>query len=107
MLNSVSPVEYYITDTAIPVVLPLYDITPSTCPYELVVESVTLADDTALPNAITFDGTNTVTILENTFSATGIYSVKVTVKDPKSLITNSTLTFPVTVKCTKRIDVLD
>jgi hypothetical protein len=38
---------------------------------------VTLVDGSALPNAITFDGITTVKVFENTFSATGVYSVKV------------------------------
>ena len=67
---------------------------------------MTLADGSMLPNAITFDGTNTVNVFENNYAATGVYQVKVRAKDPKSLITNSSLTFSVTVKCTSRIDIL-
>lgn len=33
--NSFAPVEYYITDPITPVILPLYTISPSDCPYEL------------------------------------------------------------------------
>jgi hypothetical protein len=38
---------------------------------------VTLVDGSALPNAISFDGITIVKVFENTFSATGVYSVKV------------------------------
>jgi hypothetical protein len=67
---------------------------------------VTLVDGSALPNAISFDGITTVKVFENTFSATGVYSVKVKAKDPKSLITNSSLTFSVIVKCTKSVSIV-
>lgn len=70
------------------------------------VTSVTLSDNSALPGSITFDGTSTVNVQENTFTATGVYRVKVTVHDPKTLITDSTLEFDVTVLCTKSIAVL-
>lgn len=91
--NLVAPVTYWITDPTIPISLPAYDISPADCPYELLVEFATLVDDSALPGAIIFDGTNTVNVLENTHANTGVYDVKVTVKDPKSLLTNSDLTF--------------
>jgi hypothetical protein len=106
MLSSISPVVYFISDAFIQVPIPVYTISPVTCPYELLIDDVTLADGSALPNAITFDGITTVKVFENTFAATGVYSVKVKAKDPKSSITDSSLTFSVTVKCTKRIDVL-
>ena len=95
---------YYITDPVIPIAIPTYTLTPASCPYELVVTSVTLSDNSALPGSITFDGTSTVNVQENTFTATGVYRVKVTVQDPKTLITDSTLEFDVTVLCTKSID---
>jgi hypothetical protein len=106
MLGSITPVVYFITDALIPVSIPVYTISPATCPYELVIDAVTLADGSVLPNAITFDGANTVKVFENAYAATGVYLVTVKAKDPKSLITNSSLTFSVTVKCTSRIDVL-
>ena len=71
----------------------------------MIIDSVLLADGSALPNSIIFDGKILVIFATNTFSETGSYLVKVTAKDPKSLIKNSDLTFSVTVKCTKRIDV--
>ena len=106
MLSNISPVVYFITDALIPVSIPVYTISPATCPYELVIDAVTLADGSALPNAITFDGITTAKVFENTFSATGVYTVKVRAKDPKSLITNSSLTFSVTVKCTKSVSMV-
>ena len=59
-----------------------------------------------MPNSLTFDGLNTITLFTNTYTATGSYSINVKALDPKSLITNSSLNFSVIVKCTKRIDVL-
>lgn len=61
-LSSIAPTTYYITDPVIPIPIPAYSLTPATCPYELVVTSVTLADNSALPASITFDGANTVNI---------------------------------------------
>jgi hypothetical protein len=83
-----------------------YQITPADCPYELIISAVTLQNGSSLPAAITFDGTNTVNIFENTYSATGSYFVKVTATDPKSKVMNSDLVFNVIIKCTKRIDLV-
>jgi hypothetical protein len=88
MLSNISPTVYFITDALIPVSIPVYTISPVTCPYELLIDAVTLADGSALPNAITFDGITTVNVFENTFADTGVYTVKVRAIDPKSLITN-------------------
>lgn len=86
--------------------LPVYQVTPSACPYELVISAVTLQDGNVLPAAISFNGANTVNIFESTYSATGSYMVKVTASDPKTNLMNSDLVFNVQVKCTKSIDVL-
>lgn len=106
MQNSLQPVVYYITDPEIAIKIPLYTVTPSDCPYELLIDTVQLTDGSDLPNSLTFDGLNTITLFTNTYTATGSYSINVKALDPKSLITNSSLNFSVIVKCTKRIDVL-
>ena len=104
--SSIAPVVYFITDPKIAVTLPVYQVTPSACPYELVVSAVTLSNGDPLPPAISFDGANTVNVFENAYSATGSYTVKVSVTDPKSKLMNSDLVFNVVVKCTKTIDVV-
>lgn len=40
------------------------------------------------------------------YTATNVYTVKVVAIDPKTGITNSALSFKVTVKCTKSIDLV-
>jgi hypothetical protein len=104
--TSITPVEYFITDTAIPLSFPFYSITPANCPYEIKIDTVTLVDGSALPNTITFNGVNNLSIYETDYQATGVYDIKVTALDPKSKIKNFDLVFRVTVKCTKTIDVL-
>lgn len=46
------PVLYYIADPFIDATIPIYTLTPATCPYELVY-TATLLDDSPLPGAIT------------------------------------------------------
>lgn len=104
--GSITPIVYFITDAAISVQLPAYQITPADCPYRLVISAVTLQNGSSLPAAITLNGTNNVNIFETTHSATGSYFVKVTASDPESKVMNEDLVFSVVVKCTKRIDVL-
>ena len=84
----------------------MYSISPPSCPYEILSESVTQQNGSVLPDAIVFDGINAVDIYETNYLATGTYSIKVTVFDPKSKIKNFDLVFQVTVLCTKTIDVL-
>ena len=40
MQNSLQPVVYYITDPEIAIKIPLYTVTPSDCPYELLIDTV-------------------------------------------------------------------
>lgn len=82
--STISAVEYWITDSKIPVTIPKFSLEPSTCPYELAVTAVALSSGDSLPSAISFDGTNTINVFESTHSKTGVYSVRVTVKDPKT-----------------------
>lgn len=105
-LTAVAPVEYFITSASIPLSFPWFTISPPSCPYEIVINAVTLQNDSVLPHAIVFDGTNAVNIFETDFAATGIYFVKVTALDPKSKIKNFDLVFKVTVLCTQRIEIL-
>jgi large repetitive protein len=51
------PVLYYTADPTINVPIPVYSLNPNSCPYELLY-SATLADGSALPNAITFQATS-------------------------------------------------
>jgi hypothetical protein len=104
--TTVAPVTYWITDASINLSFPLYSISPSNCPYELVIDTVTQQNGSALPNSIQFDGVNGVMIYETDYLATGNYFLKVTVLDPKSKIKNFDLVFQVTVLCTKTIEVV-
>jgi len=104
--TTVAPVTYWITDASINLSFPLYSISPSNCPYELVIDTVTQQNGSALPNSIQFDGFNGLMIYETDYLATGNYFLKVTVLDPKSKIKNFDLVFQVTVLCTKTIDVV-
>ena len=54
--SSLTEVVYYITDPAI-TRTPSYNLTPSTCPNELVL-TVTLSDDSPLPVAISYSAPN-------------------------------------------------
>jgi hypothetical protein len=51
--------------------LPIYEIVPAECPFELVIEAVTLSNGESLPAAIRFDGAETIEIYETDYSATG------------------------------------
>ena len=81
---------------------------PSSCPYELVY-SATLADNSVLPTAISLvdnSGTKTLRVYESDPAKTGVYTIKVKVLDPKTLLTNQTLLVDVTVKCSKTVDLV-
>ena len=59
-----------------------------------------------MPNAISLvviDGKQTIRVLETLPELTGVYTVLVTVLDPKSGIQNVELTQEITVKCTKSL----
>jgi hypothetical protein len=62
-------------------------------------------DGSPLPNAINLVNKQ-LDITESDPTKTGVYIVKVSVFDPKSLLTNSTLQVSVTVKCSKSITLL-
>ena len=65
-----------------------------------------MIDGTPLPNAISLvviDGKQTIRVLETVPELTGVYTVLVTVLDPKSGIQNVELTQEMTVKCTKSL----
>ena len=65
-----------------------------------------MIDGTPLPNAISLvvkDGKQTIRVLETVPELTGVYSVRITVRDPKSGIQNAELTQEIAVKCTKTL----
>ena len=102
------PIEYFIGDTLIPTPVPVYTLSPSACPYELVY-SVAFANGDPLSSQFTFDptqGSEKVDIYETDLSLTGVFTLKVTVTDPKTLLVNALLDFEVTIKCTKQIDLI-
>ena len=93
---------YFITDPA-ETRTPAYDLTPADCPYELAL-TVTLIDDSPLPTSITY-ADPTISVQTNTFALETSYTVKIVATDPKSGVTESSLSFIVVIKCTKSIDV--
>jgi hypothetical protein len=108
MLSSVSPALYYINDPFIDVIIPSYSLGPATCPYELTY-SAALADGSPLPNAITLQdasGSHFLRLSETDPLATGVYSVRISVLDPKTSQTNTSLLIDVTVLCTKSISLV-
>jgi hypothetical protein len=106
VVNNVPPMVYFITDNPMVVTLPTYEIIPANCPNELFISAVTLSNGDSLPAAIRFDGQASIDIFETNHLATGEYTVLVTVTDPKSKIKNTDLIFSVTVKCTKKVDLV-
>jgi hypothetical protein len=94
---------YYITDPQIDVSIPLYTLTPSSCPYQLTY-SASLADGSALPASITLHGSDSNSFIRLSSSdptALGEYTVKITAVDPVTEESDDTLTFKVTIFCTK------
>ena len=89
-LSTLSDVVYYITDPAI-TRTPSYNLTPSTCPNELVL-TVTLSDGSPLPTAISYSAPN-ISVETMIYGPANVYTVKVLATDPKTGITNSAVTF--------------
>ena len=88
--------------------IPAYTLTPSGCPNELTY-SVTMSDDSVLPSQFTFTntpGSEAINVFTTTKTLTGVYTMKVTVTDPKTGIASSSQTFVVTLKCTKSITIV-
>ena len=109
MLSSVPAKTYYIADPAINVSIPLYTLSPGTCPYELVY-SATLDDGSPLPPPITLQGTDSASFLKLFHmdpTKTGVYKVRVKVVDPKTSVVNTSLTIDVTILCTKLISLVN
>jgi len=109
MTASIGATTYYIADPMMNVSIPLFGLTPSTCPYELVY-SATLTDGvTPLPAPITLanvSGNQVLQLFSTDPAATGIYIVRIKVVDPKTGQTNTSLTASVTIKCTKSISLV-
>jgi len=99
---ALTDVLYFITDPAI-TRTPAYNLTPSNCPYELVL-TVTLSDGSPLPSSITYTAP-TISVQTNAYALATSYTVKIVATDPKTGLTNSALTFNVVIKCTKSITV--
>lgn len=97
-LNAVprSDVLYYITDPTKTETFG-FALTPSGCPNELTI-TMTLADGSPLPAAITYTPPNTFDVFEAAFLNVATYSVKVSASDPKTGLT-AEQTFKVFVMC--------
>ena len=80
-----------------------YEITPSQCPNEISY-SVAQPDGSALPESITVseDGTKLI-IKEDTLTATGMYTLKVTGTDPKTGLKGEDWIIQIRVSCAKEI----
>ena len=107
MLSSIPAKTYYISDPAINVSIPLYTLSPGTCPYELFY-SATLLDNSLLPAPITLQGVDSSSYLKLYSldpSHIGFYQVKIKVTDPKTGIVNSSLIADITILCFKTIAV--
>lgn len=106
-LSTAGPATYYINDPAMVVSIPLYTITPGTCPYELTYAAALVNDD-PLPNAITLQnsGSHFLRLLETNPLLTGVYQVKITVTDPKTALSHNSLLIDVTILCTKQISLV-
>jgi hypothetical protein len=94
-------VDYWITDAA-QTSTPLYDLTPSDCPYELVL-TMALSDGSSLPPAIR-NTDPSVTISESNYALIGAYVVKIVATDPKTSVTNNNAVLNVTVHCIKSVN---
>ena len=81
---------YYITDPAI-TRTPSYTVTPSICPNELVL-TVTLIDGSPLPVGIAYSAPN-ILVQTSDYSAANLYTIRVVATDPKTGLTNSTVSF--------------
>jgi hypothetical protein len=100
--TSLTDVIYYIADSSI-IRTPSYNLTPSTCPYELIL-TVTLSDGSPLPSSIQYNAPS-IYVYTATYALKTAYTVKIVATDPKTGVTNSGLTLNVFIRCTKTIDV--
>jgi hypothetical protein len=66
-------------------------VTPSICPNELVL-TVTLIDGSPLPFGITYSAPNII-IQTSNYTVANLYTIKVVATDPKTGLTNSTVSF--------------
>ena len=68
-----------------------------------------MADNSALPAQFTFANTlnsEAIRVFTTTKTLTGVYSIKVTVTDPLTGISNSSQAFQITIKCTKSLSLV-
>jgi len=101
--SALADVVYHVTDPAI-IRTPVYSLTPSSCPNELVL-TVTLSDGSSLPASITYSTPN-ISVYSTNYAATNVYALKIVATDPKTGIQNQALTLRVTILCTKSISLL-
>lgn len=83
-----TPITYWIGDPLIVTPVPVYTLSPSGCPYELTY-SVSFSDGNPLSSQFTFTsttGSEAINVYETNLSLTGIFTLKVTVSDPKTLV---------------------
>ena len=84
--------------------MPSYNLTPTTCPNELVL-TATLSDGSPLPVAISYSAPN-ISVYTTDYAMTNVYKVRWVATDPKTGIMNSAVTLKVTIKCTKKVDLV-
>ena len=95
--STINDVIYYVGDPKIDTGIPSYSITPSGCSPE-VIYSVQLADGSALPLSIAFDGSTIISVFEEDSAAVAVYQVKIIAQDMPTLIQSDELIFQVTIR---------
>ena len=78
--SNINDVIYYVGDPKIDIGIPSYSITPTGCLPSLIY-SVQLADGSALPLSIAFDGSTIISVFEEDTAAAAVYEVKIIAKD--------------------------
>ena len=93
-----SSYKYVVGDPGLDIELPAFKLTPDTCPYQLVTESILLHNGQSLPRAITYsETTNTLRVEAFHVHEAGEYQVRVKVNDPATGLTNSDLLIPIQI----------
>lgn len=99
--GTLAATTYEIGSGSVPVNFPSYTLagnTGITCPDELEVTSVTKSDGSTLPTQLTYTSGRSVSALEtDQLNRAQSYTVKVSVRDPKTLVTNDALQFVVNI----------
>ena len=95
--STINDVIYYVGDPKIDIGIPSYSITPTGCPPELIYY-VQLADGSALPLSIAFDGSTFISVFEEDSAAVFVYQVKIIAQDMPTIIQSDDLIFKVTIR---------